>query len=709
MNLRKERNWAISTLQEIKHEPVAFELTPAGGHVREWWRKNVASCDILLLLIDQEVSAPVFDEVETARKCGVRIFVYAKHEKCLLAKDSKGLRNLGLSENDFSRFCNFVSNQKLKIFEKRKDLNEQIMASLASLPVRSYSIPEYLVVENGVLDRIKMLYVPPTRKYEDALDILESGRFLIVIGPPHVGKTSMAYFLLSTLKEKYNLDVIARCTEYRDMSLLQQQRNLGILIDDPFGRIKYETTSIGQYVDEIYKRLTQDDKNADNPDTAKKNYIVVTSRENVFGEALENTKVNEIPRRNIVQILQEGDYSTDDLTRILENHLNYYMKKNMISEQGVAIARANSSRIVKALRFPHNIDFFVENFLKDLTSKDLDASIEKAGKIKEEVEKWYGQLDEDIELKLFVFTAALLPDSEPSVLEGIYKSFISDVNRERSMRLSKPSINQLRYKCNVYITEVGLINFKHPSYLEGVIGRIRKAQSDDLVLFLKCIRPMMKSFSPFVSVESQRLAITVWDMIHILRISANILPDYSLPMVIDLMSEAKERNILPDIFGIVRQIGQVDPASILPLLEKFAIIDDYDIRKLTISAIESIGKADPYVVLDSLGRLATSKAWWLKPLIASVLQKIGSDNPDIVLPLLEELATEGSRYGQSDAIEALINLGHMWPTKIMPALDRVSKKRNGKSNYLIEWLTEELRKIQGNSKCSLGPNQVKKM
>jgi hypothetical protein len=185
-------------------------------------------------------------------------------------------------------------------------------------------------------------------------------------------------------------------------------------------------------------------------------------------------------------------------------------------------------------------------------------------------------------------------------------------------------------------------------------------------------------------------------MIHVLRISANILPDYSLPMVEDLMSDAKERHILPDIFGIVGQISYVDPGSILRLLERFAVIDDYEIRNLTIVAFESISRVDPYIVLDSLKRLARSQAWWLKPHIASILGKIGGDNPDITLQLLEELATEGAEYGRSDAISALMTLSQKWPAKIVPVLNRFSKKRNCKSKYLTEWVNEELRKIRPN-------------
>ena len=693
MNLKKEREWAISTLRKIGHEPVAFELSPAGGHIKEWWRTKIRTSDALILLIYNEVSLAVYDEIETARECGTKIFVFPRDETFLLAKNGKQLSELGLSKREFERFCGFVTGQKFKMFQDEKDLRREIANALASIPIKKYSIPDYLIVEENELQRIRELYVPPQAKYRDAQEILESTKFLVIVGPPHVGKTSMAYFLFSDLREKHNLDVITRCTEYRDIDMLLAQRNIGILVDDPFGKIKFESTGIGAYVDEIYKKMVQKHESS-KTDKPNENFIVVTSRENVFKDALINTRVNEIPKNQRIQIIQEGDYSTDDLTRILDNHLNYYLERKMINKKGAMLARVNSSKIVKRLRFPHNVDFFVERFVKDLTAENLDESIEGAAKIKEEVDKWYAHLDTENfrELKFFVFTAALIPDSEPSVFKEIYRAFINELNKEREMRLAKLSVTELRNKCSVYVTETGLINFKHPSYLDGVLSQIQKTQSEELVLFMKCIRRLLKPVSPFIPAASQNLEISTWDLIHVLRVSASVIPEYSLPLVDSLIKDAKERNMLTDVFGIIGQLSYANPKGILPLLERVAKLDDYDIRLHAMKSISNIAKTNPNIILDTLKRLIKSEAFWLKTYIISDLEMIGLKNPDLVLEILEEIAGTPN-YGSSSAVDSIIKIGHKWPLQVLPIMERLIRT-NPQRKILVEWLNPEIAELK---------------
>jgi len=692
MCLENERKWAIDTIEELQHEPIAFELDPAAGHVKQWWRSRISDSDIFLLLIDSDISNPVFDEVETARRYRKRVFVFAKDEDRVLRRNGKSLHNLNLSDHDLKRFYGFITNTKYKAFQNQNDLRTEIIRVIASLSPKLSGIPESLIVQDWELQRINALYVPPIGKYEKARNIVESNRFLIIAGPPHVGKTSMAYFLLSFLKEKYNLDVIVRCTEYRDVNLLFREKHLGVLLDDPFGKVKFESTSMGQYIDEVYKGFAKKEED-------KRNFVILTSRAEVFEEARENTRINEMPPNIIVQILQEGDYSTDDLVKILCNHLDYCLDRNMINHEEYALTQAHAQRIVKSLRFPHNIGFFVENFVKGLTTQNIETVIENAGKIREEVEKWYNRMDKDkdYELRFFVFTAALLPDSEPSAIDRVYDAFIDKINTDRKMKLAMPPISYMRSKCSTYITEVGLVNFRHPSYLEGIINAIRKQQSDDLILFLRCIEPIiMKPVSPFQPLSSQRLTVSIWDAIHVLRVSASTLPDYSLKLLENLMKNAKERGIIADIFGIIEQIGQASPASILPLLEELAKIDDDDLRHHTMHAMNKVSEIEPDRTLASLRKLVHSKAWFTRPYVASILGEIGIDNPDAVLPILEELMLDRIHYGKSDAAEALIGLGKKWPSKVTPLIQKLAKRKDKQLEYSIEWIIGELQNAPPN-------------
>jgi hypothetical protein len=691
MNLKSERNWAIKTIKELQHEPIAFELDPAGGHIREWWRSKIAESDVFILLINSEISWPVFDEVETARRHRKRIFVFAKNKEYILRQENKSLHNLNFSEGALGRFYDFILSIKFKEFKGRNDLRKEIIGAIASISPKLTSVPDFLIVPDSELQRIRALYVPPTKKFEKALSIIESRRFLIITGPPHVGKTAMAYYLLSLAKERYNLDAIVRCTEYRDINLLFNQQNIGILIDDPFGKVRFESTGMGQYIDEVYKKFAIYSKE----DKEKKNFVVVTSREEVFGEALLSTKVSEVPQDTLVTIIQEGDYSTNDLIKILHNHLSYYADKNSIGREQSALVKKYAHKIVKALRFPHNIGFFVENFAKDLTPENIDTAIENAGKIKEEVEKWYSRLDEkkDTEVKYFIFITALLPDSDPLKLERFYKGFIDRVNKQYNMNLSKPPLNHMRNKCSVYITENGLVNFKHPSYLEGVINKIRKQQIDDLTLFLAYIQPIIvQPVSPFMPLASQRQSGDVWDVIHVLRVSAGVVPDHSLNLIENLMKSAKERGILPDVFGVIERIGEVNPESVLPLLEELAKLDQDDLRYYTMRVLDKLSRIEPKKTFVCLKELAKSKAWWLRPYIANMLAKIGIDDPEMVLPVLKELLIDGTHYGKSSCVEALITLGHKWPSKVIPVMEQLSCARGNRLKYASEWVAAEVRK-----------------
>jgi len=689
MNLQDERKYTIDTIKELAHEPLVFEDDPAAEHVRKWWRSKIASSDIVILLIGSEVSPAVFDEIETARTLRKIIFVFARDKKYILREKGKSIRNLGLSDTEFKRFYEFLATTKFKECKNLDDLKGEITKAIASIPPKLHLVPEPIVIQNWELEQVRKLYVPPIEKYESAKRILENDKFLIIAGPPHVGKTTMAYFLLSLEKERFNLDTVVRCTEYYDIRLLFGQQNIGILVDDPFGKVRFESTSIGQNIDDVYRKMK--DKHEKNQE--KPNYVIVTSRENVFEEAREDTKLNEIPKDLIVQISQEGDYSTDDLIKIMENHLNYHLERQAINQNEFALAKAAGQKIVKVLRFPHNIAFFVENFVNGLKAENLEGAIVAAQKITEEVEKWYVGFDRKKEygLKYFIFTAALLPDSHPYALQAFYEAFINGLNTNRRMGLFLRPIKYMRNRCSPYITEIGLVNFKHPSYLEGVINQIEKHQTDDLVLFLNCIRDVLtQPLSPFIPMESEKRTVNIRDGIHVLRAAARIVPTHSLSLLSDLAKNAKERGVLGDLIGTIEQVGLVDPRSALPLLERLA--EMHYAYQSTMRVLGKISEIEPDGVLACLEKLFKNREnWFLTPYTTSILGKIGRHNPDKVLPLLERILLDGPQYGVSSAMKTLVTVGRECPSRIVPALRRISQKRGSDLKYSLEWAFEELK------------------
>jgi hypothetical protein len=216
---------------------------------------------------------------------------------------------------------------------------------------------ERLEISEKELDRIKKIYVPPLN-YERARKILKDKKFLIIIGPPHTGKTTTAIHLLLELKEELAIDKILKCSTYEDFETIDDSSsNILILLDDPFGGSMYER---GDIVNIITEELMP---------VSEKKYILLTSRKQVFDVAKRKTKLGErYINDNLIELKQEGSYSDKNLKEILKKHMLYAKEK--LSAEQIQLVELNENIIISELRFPHNIERFVDVHLKDAHNEE---------------------------------------------------------------------------------------------------------------------------------------------------------------------------------------------------------------------------------------------------------------------------------------------------------------------------------------------------
>ena len=66
--LAEERKIASEVIEQSYFYPILFEKEPGSPtYCQEWWREQVRSAEVFLLLLDKTLRYAVFDEFKTAR------------------------------------------------------------------------------------------------------------------------------------------------------------------------------------------------------------------------------------------------------------------------------------------------------------------------------------------------------------------------------------------------------------------------------------------------------------------------------------------------------------------------------------------------------------------------------------------------------------------------------------------------------------------
>jgi len=349
--------------------------------------------------------------------------------------------------------------QRLKV-EKQREVLEILEEEFGEVGWARSAMP---TVE---IERNLSVFVRPTQ-YDQAIEILKNSGFLILSGPPHIGKTSAAINLLATLGA-VGKESILRLEADQALRGVLTLDNRFILIDDAFGKLNFDIHSAANDFDRL--RLL-----------SHRNLVVLTSREAVLDRAKRNSRLGESPNldRITVSMRQEGSFGSIALQEILVRHIDYYSKPRFerpepIDARTAAALRVNAGYIVSQLRFPHNVGNLVKRWD---THIDFQAhfveQVEAAKNIIGAAQTWFGSLQPLERIRIAI--TSLLPRQDKAALHKLLE--MTGVSTVNERLLAKCSGGFLEFTQSLRIV--------HPSYLEGFIESLQGDHLTDASFVLR--------------------------------------------------------------------------------------------------------------------------------------------------------------------------------------------------------------------------------
>lgn len=333
----KSDNWNGNWIFQVKYSNIAFGLDKARNQIK--------------YSIDNELAK-------------LQDYGYLESNKC---DNYIYITNVPFSGQADKGLHDYIAKKNLGYKVKNFDYwdGEKIIGFLNSYPaVREtfFPNPGIEILDEDFLFEVKSSFVKPTL-YDKFKDELVNSKFLNIVGQPHVGKTFFALFLANDIFETEQLNEIVLIPIIDNLQSVPKLNNCVIIFDDLYGDLNYD--SIGKQTKIVSTLL-------------KSNYIIVTSRDYIFQEAIES---KELLSNKIFTINQEGAYSDSQLERILLNHLDLNFPKSTENTKAYDFITSNKLLVVRELRFPHNIQLFTTILDKTVISKKK--LIEKTSKAKE--------------------------------------------------------------------------------------------------------------------------------------------------------------------------------------------------------------------------------------------------------------------------------------------------------------------------------------
>lgn len=477
--LEAERQAAYEALNPW-FQPVMFEHSPASPrHCDEWWQYEIPKCDVFVLLVNRSLRWAVFDEFRVAQQKGPgseRTLVFVKEPEFTRGKNLEVERSpdgrLKVQEGDQEWFYRVANGPKQGVIHDIDAFGQELVAAICAIPGLCTQL-------DGLLPKLKKVYVEPSG-FNEYLDTLERERLLFLTGPPHVGKTATGLMLLERLREA---GLVQRVRSGRNLTELRVYGHLtgaGILLDDPFGGSSFSERELAENPSEL-QRIGAD------------NYLVVTSREDVFAAAREGSKLREFVREETPLRMGEDSYSHAQLQDVLMRHCRYMLydhfpQDERLSPPQVAWAYEARQDVARELQFPHNIDFFVKDLANVDNERQIRAKVRRARRIEDAVAGWFEA--GSLEVQWYLCIAALFPDSDETrfrpILDGAREQF----------DLPYVDLSDCRTQGACYVTKDGPIRFLHSSYREGVVQALRDHWADRVARLCDRVLPRMLDEDP---------------------------------------------------------------------------------------------------------------------------------------------------------------------------------------------------------------------
>jgi len=455
--LDEERAIASRTITDMGLKPILWENeTSTAEHNQKWWRQQIDESGVLVLLLGVTISPAVRDEVSTAIRLNKKLAIFCKDVNLVCEK--KLVPQNWVIETDsraaLDWLYNWLGQHRLNRIGDLESFRIALKTAIADTLEFTQAIPRRYLVNQTKLAQIQALYVPP-QEFSQAKSILEQKRLLFLLGPPHIGKTATALYILADLARSRAVKSVIACTSQDDLMQINSAdvSDVGILLDDAFGKVSFNEEGVGSESQAIFS-------------SAEHNFVIITTRTEVFKEALPHTRFGEIAiESSCVYLNQEGSYNEEQLKLILENHLKFALGIGLVTQEQADMANRYKAMVLKELRFPHNIERFAMVHLGGVQKPgDLRIALKQSKEIERAAGQWYARIGDKQKAITIALAVCGFEDREQftSCLEGIAPV----------MGIEKPALSQDLTDIGGYIEMGDRLAFGHPSYYTGVVREI---------------------------------------------------------------------------------------------------------------------------------------------------------------------------------------------------------------------------------------------
>jgi hypothetical protein len=260
----------------------------------------------------------------------------------------------------------------------------------------------------------------PTKAFDDAWEVLEKHHFVVLEGPPEMGKTAIAWMIAAVmLAQKWQA---VDCDKPEDFfSAYAGDRDQVFIADDAFGTTEYDVNRGSEWGRQLHKVI---------PKLDKRHWLIWTSRMHILQQALQEMSLQgsaaKFPDHKEV-LVKANRIENNERAIMLYRHA----RAAKLDEGAKSIVKKHAKGIVDNQHFtPERIRRFVREALPELQAQivtgnlgeeDLAAAVTEAiENPTERMRKSYRQLDDE---QRSVLVAMLDCERSPS---------IDDLERARS-------------------------------------------------------------------------------------------------------------------------------------------------------------------------------------------------------------------------------------------------------------------------------------
>jgi hypothetical protein len=312
--------------------------------------------------------------------------------------------------------------------------------------------------------------------YEEALEVLSKKHFVVLDGPPEVGKTTIAYAIaLRYAAIGYHIIDISGSSETFFKGYNINQPAL-FIADDAVGSITFESDLGEMWARDLAKMIIKLDG---------KHKLVWTTRRYILEDALARTKINEVvssfPEDNDV-LISVDQYSYMERAEMLYNHTKIRvlteLARNAIKSAALNVIRSNDFTPLRVKQFLDNIlpECEKANMPKEIIAKQFLSYCKNPN---ERWSKAYNNLIDNERILLI----SLIDCGGIASLEELKISFVARCNQMELATEFERCVQKLR---NSFIKEVAYfdgmtrIQFQHPSVRDMVLRRVHSDSKSKL-------------------------------------------------------------------------------------------------------------------------------------------------------------------------------------------------------------------------------------